>query len=817
MSSFLQRLFFLIFPLVSLNAQDAASIYKGLEKLNFLGSVLYVAAHPDDENTALITHFSNHRHAHTAYLSLTRGDGGQNLIGTELRELLGVIRTQELMQARAIDGGEQYFTSAVDFGYSKHPDETLSIWNKKELLGEVVGRIRAFQPDIIIHRFDHRSPGRTHGHHTSSAMLSHEAFRLASDPNSYPAQLQTLKPWQSRRQFFNTSWWFYGSRERFEKADKSNLLSLSIGNYDFLHGRSNSQIAALSRSSHKSQGFGSSPRLGERIEYIELIQGDQPTANDPFEGINTSWSRIAGGKKIGDMVKAALDNFNFKVPGESVAALLQIHRAIDALPASVWKDRKLVETKNLIKACTGLTLQLNAERAYGAVNETVEIRLESVHQYPKTIHIKNINNSPVSLPLHQNKAIQQTITYPLPSSLSTPYWLTQKGTLGRFTIADKKKVGAPITPPLTLPLSVTIDGIEIVFTEPINYRINDPVRGEVVTPFYVLPSVAVNFEKGVHLFPDAKEREIQLEVTANAPTFSGLVELCFPKGWEVDKVTQKVTLNERGSSAYVKYKIKPTPSAKSGLMVPLIHLEDRIMDKVYEVQSIDYTHIPKQYVAQPSQAKLVSLDLTLPKKKVGYIMGAGDLVLANLNAVGLEVEEIELETATQAILNQYDTIILGIRAFNVLESLQFKNKLLFDFAAQGGTLIVQYNTSRGLKTKTIAPYPIQLSRDRVTDENSSVRILNPQHQILNVPHKISTSDFQGWVQERGLYFASKWDPKFTPLLGMNDKGEEEKMGSLLIAKHGSGQVIYTGLSFFRELPAGVPGAYRLLMNLIAVD
>jgi hypothetical protein len=240
------------------------------------------------------------------------------------------------------------------------------------------------------------------------------------------------------------------------------------------------------------------------------------------------------------------------------------------------------------------------------------------------------------------------------------------------------------------------------------------------------------------------------------------------------------------------------------------------MDKSFSVKEINYVHIPKKYVSQPSEAKLVRLDLTLPDKKVGYIMGAGDLVQTNLQAIGFPVTSIDIESISQEELNEYDTVLVGIRAFNVLESLKYKNQLLFDFAAQGGTLIVQYNTSRRMQTKEILPYSIELSRNRVTDENSRVRILEPKHAALNYPHKITSKDFEGWVQERGLYFANNWDPKITPLLGMNDEGESEKLGSLLVASHGNGTVVYTGLSFFRELPAGVPGAYRLLLNLIAL-
>ena len=802
--------------LFSLQAQDAGSIYRQLEKLNFLGSMLYVAAHPDDENTALISHFSNHVHAHSAYLSLTRGDGGQNLIGTELRELLGVIRTNELIQARKIDGGQQYFSSAIDFGYSKHPKETLNIWDKEQILGEVVYRIRAFQPDIVIHRFDHRTPGRTHGHHTTSALLSHQAFDLTNDKKSYPEQLEKVAPWQVKRQFFNTSWWFYGSRERFEQADKTNLLALEIGNYDPIRGRSNSEIAAASRSSHKSQGFGSSPSLGSRTEYIELVNGKRPASNDPFEGINTTWSRLEGGEKIGDMVEKAIADFDFQHPKKLLPQLLEIHQAIAALSPSVWKDRKLAETKALIKACAGLALQLNAERAYGVAGETVNIKLAVVQQSDASIEVKQINGKALEVALLPNTALNRSLSYLLKDDLSSPYWLLKKGSLGTFRVEDKELIGAPETPPLQLEVEVAINGTPIRFMETVNYRINDPVRGEVVTPFYALPALGINFDKAVHLYANDTAQQVRLEVTNYGASFSGEIELCYPNGWKVEQAKRKVNLNQRGSAQFLTFEVQPTANAKSGLMGPLVHQKGETKN-VFSVQRIDYDHIPKQYVAQPSEAKLVRLNLSLPQKKVGYIMGAGDLVKENLEAIGLAVTAIDLERVTQEELNEYDTVLVGIRAFNVMESLQYKNQLLFDFAEQGGNLIVQYNTSRRLQTKEILPYPIQLSRDRVTDETSRVRILEPQHPAMQYPHQITAQDFDGWVQERGLYFANNWDPKYTPLLGMNDAGESEKFGSLLVAKHGEGTVVYTGLSFFRELPAGVPGAYRLLLNLIALN
>ena len=800
--------------------KSATEIYNQLQKLNFLGSALYIAAHPDDENTALISYFSNQINAHSAYLSMTRGDGGQNLIGTELRELLGVIRTEELMQARKIDNGNQYFTSAIDFGYSKHPNETLTIWDKEQILGEVIYRIREFQPDIIVNRFDHRTPGRTHGHHTSSAILSKEAFELSSNPNWYPEQLKKTALWKPKRLFFNTSWWFYGSQENFMKADKSNLLALEIGIHDPLTGISNSEIAAKSRSSHKSQGFGSAPQLGNKTEYIELIAGERPVSNDPFEGINTTWSRIEGGASVGTLVKNAIDSFNFIQPEKSLELLVEIHEAIKKLPSSLWKDRKLTETKQLILDCAGIQMQFNAARPYGVKGEELKVTINAVQQSNNKIELEyikvNSNLEILSKSLEKNTRFNQSFNVVIKNEISTPYWLLKKGNLGTFKIENKDLIGKPQTPnPLEVEFSLKIAGSSISFSESVKHRKTDPVRGEVINPFYIVPKLGVTFDQPVFLYPNSETQKIRLNITNYGESYSGAIELCHPDGWELTQNTFSVDLNGRGSSQYLEYELKPQENAKSGLLSPLAIQEDQ-KENVYAVQTLDYNHIPKQYIAQPSEAKAVRLDLKVPEIKIGYIPGAGDTVMESLKAVGMQINSIDINTVSLEELKTYDTVLIGIRAYNVLDALKYKNQMLFDYVKAGGTVVTQYNTSRGLKTDKLAPFYLKLSRDRVTDEFSYVRILEPNNPAFNIPHKITSNDFEGWVQERGLYFANEWDDRFTPLLGMNDKGESEKLGSILISNHGKGKFVYTGLSFFRELPAGVPGAYRLLTNLLAL-
>jgi len=343
--------------LISTNAQapvqpTSADLYEQIQKMQVLGSVLYVAAHPDDENTRMISYLANEKKVNTAYLSLTRGDGGQNLIGPEIRDLLGVIRTQELLKARSVDGGQQFFSRANDFGYSKNPEETLKIWDEEEVMADVVWAIRKFQPDVIINRFDHSGNRRTHGHHTSSAVLSHKAFDLVGNKEVYPEQLEHVNTWQPKRLFFNTSWWFFGSREKFAKADKSDMLSVDVGVYYPMKGKSNNEIAAESRSMHKCQGFGSTGKRGSEQEYLKLLKGEMPKDKSSiFEGINTTWTRVKGGESIGQVIGNVDAEFKHENPAASIPQLMAAYQMIQGLPDGYWKSVKLKDIKISRSSC----------------------------------------------------------------------------------------------------------------------------------------------------------------------------------------------------------------------------------------------------------------------------------------------------------------------------------------------------------------------------------------------------------------------------------------------------------------------------------
>ena len=803
---------------------STSEIYEALQKLNVLGSVLYVAAHPDDENTRLISYMSNHVKARTAYLSVTRGDGGQNLIGPEIRELLGVIRTQELLAARRVDGGEQRFTRANDFGYSKHPDETFAIWDKEKVLGDVIWAIRQFKPDVIINRFDHRTPGNTHGHHTGSAMLSMEAFDLVDDKNSYPNQLQFVDTWQPKRLFYNLSWWRFGSEENFKKVDKSNMLNFDVGVFYPHKGLSNNEVASLASSQHLCQGFGRLTTRGSQDEYIEFLKGNFPENKDNiFSGIDVSWNRVKGGKTIGDILNKVEQNFNFRDPSVHLNDLVSAYKLLQNIENKHWKEIKTKELKNIIEACLGLYLEVSASTATTSAGSDITLNFETLNRSNTALNLVSYkvssksNTAEKNLTLSPNKKenFKQEITLPRSIKTTTPYWLEEKGTLGMYKVDDQTLIGKPETPRgLTVDFNLSINDTPITIIKDVVYRYSKPDKGELYRPFEIIPEVSASISNKVVIFENDKQKEIQVVVKAGRDNIDGSISLEHPTDWNVYPQQQKVTIENKGDTQTLVFTVIPPKFQSEGKLVPKVTVNGKTYSK--ELIEIDYSHIPFQTVLLPSESKIVRLDIQKRGENIAYIEGAGDVVPESLQQIGYNVIKVKPEDITAENLARFDAVVVGIRAYNIVDELKFKQDILFDFVEQGGNMIVQYNTSRGVKVDNIAPFDLKLSRDRVTDENAEVRILNLDHELLNFPNKITSKDFDGWTQERGLYFPNEWSKEFTPLISINDKGETPKEGSLLVAKHGKGHYIYTGLSFFREFPAGVSGAYRLFSNMLSI-
>ena len=804
---------------------SSSEIYSEIEKLNFLGSVLYVAAHPDDENTRLISYFSNELDARTAYLSLTRGDGGQNLIGPQLRELLGVIRTQELLAARKIDGGEQFFTRANDFGYSKTPEETLSIWNEEEVLKDVVRAIRAFKPDVIINRFDANSAGETHGHHTSSAILSSRAFDLAGKSSAYPQQAEELGTWQPKKLFFNTSPWFYGSQEEFDAADKSHFLAFDTGVYFPLKGLSNTEIASLSRSQHQSQGFGSTGTRGTASEYIELLKGEHPkNNNDVFHGINTSWSRIKGGKEIGEILNKVQQNFDFQNPAASVPELVRAYQLIQNLEDRHWKQVKSNQIKDIIAASLGLYLEAVANSSLATPGEEVKLNMEAINRSDVPAQLISIKlypgerEIPIDYSLGNNRSSLERVDFIIPKNVNftSPYWLNEEGSLGMYKVENNDLVGLPETPrELKAEFVVRINDVEIPFQRNITYKFNDPVTGETYRPFEVVPAISVTVGTDVMVFANGAPGTIPVTVKAMKNDISGTLLPGNYPGWKITPEKHIFGSLQKGEEITFTFEVQPPAVQDKVTFRPVAVVNGTEYSK--SVVQMDYPHIPLQTLVLPNKSQLVKLDIQKRGNLIGYIQGAGDVVPQALEQIGYTVEILDPKNISAGSLSKYDAVVVGIRAYNTVEELRYRQPALLEYVKQGGNLILQYNTSRGLVTEELAPYKLELSRDRVTDENAKVTFLAPNHPILNSPNKVTSEDFEGWVQERGLYFPDKWAKEFTPILAMNDKGETPKKGSLLVAPYGKGNFIYTGLSFFREFPAGVPGAFRLFANMISLE
>lgn len=794
------------------------TILQKLEKLNTLGSVLYVAAHPDDENTQLIAYFANGQHYRTGYLSATRGDGGQNLVGPEIREALGVIRTQELLAARRVDGGEQLFSRANDFGYSRHPDETFEVWDRKKVLADFVWAIRMFRPDVIITRFSTEA-GVTHGHHTASAILAREAFLISGDSSAFPEQLQYVTTWQPKKIFWNIGLWSYRMSGR--TFDPTGYIQVDVGGYNTFLGRSYTEISALSRSMHKSQGFGNTGTRGTEYEYFEQWEGDR--SNDLFGGINTRWSRIPGSEKVAYHINQARLNFDPAAPYAILPDLLSARKELLGLSDQYWKEIKLEEINELVKAVTGTYMEAVSTEYALAVGDSININFELINRSPAEMTFYGVSYSfagdrlVYNMPLNENESVEISAAFLLPEDMeySHPYWLKETGTEGMYQVADQQKIGLPDNPsPLTALVSIKLGEQFLDYRIPVVFKRNDAVDGEVYRPVEIVPDVMVNLVNRALVFGTTDAKKIAVRVIAGKDDQHGRLSLQVPEGWRVSPDAIPFGLGQKGDEQLFEFELRPPDKSSEASIVAVAEVGGKRYTRGKLV--IAYDHLPTQTLFPVSETRVVKPDLEIVGRKIGYIMGAGDDIPSCLEQIGCEVTLLKKDEITTGNLRQFDAVILGIRAFNTVSWLESGNTVLFDYVNDGGTVIVQYNTSHALVTDELAPYPLKLSRTRVTVEEAPVQILEPRHEVLNSPNKITSLDFQGWVQERGLYFPEEWSEEFIPILSVADPGERPSRGGLLVARYGKGYYCYTGLSFFRELPAGVSGAYRLMANLISL-
>jgi LmbE family N-acetylglucosaminyl deacetylase len=806
-------------PLLSPEQMNAAEIQLALQKLNVLGRVLYIAAHPDDENTNLMAFWSNGSLYDAAYLSVTRGDGGQNILGPELGERLGVIRTEELLDARRIDHATQFFTRALDFGFSKTAQETLHIWGHDKILSDVVWVVRNFRPDVIVTRFSPEDD-KTHGHHTASAILAGEAFSAAADPNRFPEQLAFVKPWQATRLVWNTSPFFFTNRNL--PFDPTGLTVSEVGGYNALLGKAYTEIAAASISMHKSQGVGGLPRRGERKEYFKPLKG-QPMTSSLFEGIDTTWSRVPNSDSIAAEIRQIISKFNPADPAASLPGLLKLRQGVNGIHNESWIPEKKADLDKIIAACLGLHVEASTATETFTPGQTAAIKLEAINRSNVAVTLQEVrfpntgDSNKIDTALPSDELVTKDLSCKIPDNTpySQPYWLSKPRTLGTFIVDDQKLIGLPDNPPaLPVEIVLQVNGQELRYVTDTKYRSADAVADELPRPVVIAPPAFVNLLDSVFVFPTNQPKPVSVRVTAATGLVKGELKVAAPHEWEVSPASIPIDLKAANAEMVATFTVKPPDQNSEGSLRAIASIGGH--DYSLERVRISYPHIGVQTLMPSAEAKLVRADIRKKGEYIGYIPGAGDDVPESLNQIGYSVKMLSEPEITAKNLAQFSAVVLGIRAYNTQERITNWFPELLAYVKEGGVAVVQYNTLSDLKTNQFGPYPLEISRDRVTDENAPVRVLEPNNPLMNNPNKITATDFDGWVQERGLYFPNKWDAAYTPILSCNDPNEKPLDGGLLVAKSGKGFFVYTSYSWFRQLPAGVPGAYRLFSNMLSL-
>lgn len=805
-----------------------AAIAQELRALRTVGTVLHVGAHPDDENTELITYLARGRGFRTAYLSLTRGDGGQNELGRDFDEKLGVLRTHELLAARRLDTGRQFFTRAIDFGYSKTPEETLAFWDKREVLGDVVRIIRQFRPDVIVTRFPVPPGSGGHGHHTASAMLAVEAFKLAGDPHAYPEQLaQGLTPWQPRRVLWNV--FRFGADAKAPLPLPGTPFSEDIAGTDAASGREFGQIAALSRSQHKTQGLGGfalRPRTGPNGQSFLLLAGE-PATSDLMDGVDTTWKRYPGGEAIDAALEKIIADFKPAAPAASLPALLAVRKQLAALPTDAVVTDKRAQLDRIILSCAGLQFSTVAPRAELVPGELLEV--ESSFQRAEfganvtylgvktEVGSRHTKSSLSEVVRFAPAKIRHGISLPPNLPVTQPYWLREPRQAGIATVSDTRLIGTPADlGPVKLTHLVEINGQRFeIPDEPVSVSRDE--QGEHRLALAIIPPVSLAFDSEIFFAAPGASKQVRVEISA-ARTASGNLRLRAPDGWQVAPAVHAFAFKQVGEKATFTFTLTAPAAGGSGHVTA----EAEIGGRVYSTkrEELRYSHLPPLLLQPTASVRVASFDLALRGKHIGYLPGAGDYVAECLEQMGCSVRRLVGSDLTPEKLAGLDAVVIGVRAFNERADLKDHLAGLFAWVEQGGTVIAQYNRPNGLAAPTLAPYALSIEGPapqlRVTDERAPVTAL-AEHAALTTPNLITAADWDGWVQERGAYFPSKWDEThFTPLLAMSDPGEAPLKSSLLVARHGKGYYVYTGLAFFRQLPAGVPGAWRLFANLVSL-
>ncbi len=842
--------------------RGAQALGLALRRLHTTGRVLMIGAHPDDENNGVLAALALGDGLDVAYLSLTRGDGGQNLIGPELKEGLGLIRTDELLAARRLDGARQYFGREYDYGFSKSADEAFRHWPRDSVVADVVEVIRKFRPDVILSVWS-GTPRDGHGQHQASGLVTREAFEAAADPARFPGQIAAGLRAYKTPYLLQATW---------RQAD-SVAFWLSPGDFDPLFGRSDYQIALEGRSRHRSQGQGSQQPPGPQRSAVLVIAGAPRTGfTSLFQGLDTTLAGMARHAfPRAALLAATLDSYEKDVSKATTSwdALqpASIVPVLEGALTALQRADSLAGTQG--GSATDLRFRIAAERdeltealrlADGIVLDATASRPRVVpgEGFVLTVRLWNGGRAPLAVDRLQpvvpagwtvdggGAAVTQVrpgematrefhVHVPTSAPPSEPYFLRQPRQGDMYTWpADTALRGEPYAPPpVQAEATVRLAGQAVAFATAATFVDVDKATGERRLPVLIVPAISVLVEPRIAIAPisDApanhsdgagaatSNHDVTVFVHSEATSaVQGSLRLEAPAGWHVEPAAVPVQFAKAGQDQNVKFRVSPPAELAPG--------QYRV-GAVFETQDgaayrrgyniIDYPHIRPRLLFRDAAALFSAFPLSVAQGlRVGYIEGAGDNVASALEQMGLHVEPVSAELLRSGDLSRFDVIVAGIRAYEVREDLDASNARVLDWVQRGGTYIVQYNQP-AFAQGNYAPYPLSIaSGDRVTDETAPVRILDSSSPVVTTPNRIGASDFDGWVQERGLYFPGHWDDHYTPVFEMNDPGEAPLRGSLLVTKYGRGTYVYVALSFFRELPEGVPGAYRLLANLVSL-
>lgn len=810
------------------NLAGTPKIKEAIESLGQVGSVLMIGAHPDDENTAVLAYFARGRHVETGYLSLTRGEGGQNFIGSEQGAKLGIIRTEELLAARQVDGAQQFFTRAIDFGFTKSADETFAKWGHDRILGDVVWTIRRFRPDVIILRFS-GTPRDGHGQHQASAILGKEAFSAAPDPSRFAEQLKYVEPWQAKRLMWNV---FSFTAEQEKEAERlGGRVKVDAGAFNPVLGYSYGEIAGMSRSMHRSQAMGSPERRGVMDQYFVTIGGDT-ARGDVFDGIDTTWKRVPGGAEVAELLAEAYRDFVPEHPEKALPALVKARHIVAGMN-NPWAARKLPEFDETIAWCAGIWVDASAERPEATPGSRLKINLAALNRGSAEVRFERVEWQGTAVTKPDTVTVGQSLAYnePMPKSVewaispdqpnTQPYWLIAPHTADTYSIPSQQLVGMPENPPLLEARFVlNAGGADITLRRAVDQRYVDRARGEEKRPLAIVPPLSIGMPEQALFFANGAEKRIEVPVRSGAGPVGGSLRVIAASGWRINPPSADFQLGA-SEQKVLSFNLTPPVDGDTHTTIQAIAAIDG-HELHTHIETIDYTYIPPQTLFPDANTAAVSARVQNLAKRIGYVVGAGDEVPQSLEQIGCTVTYLSPADLARADLSQFDAIVTGVRAWNVRPDLRENRQRLLDYMQRGGTLVVQYNVLEGFpgrgnpaSLEVIGPYPIQISRDRVTVEDVPIKFPNPSNPVMKAPNQITEADFAGWVQERGLYFANSWDAHYQPLFECHDPGEKPLEGGTLVTRYGKGAYVFTAYSWFRQLPAGVPGAYRIFANFLS--